>query len=65
MRQQAQALADVVSVFRTGASAGAAPAVMAKPKAVLATAAVRTAKPGSQMHKPAAAKAVEADWEEF
>jgi methyl-accepting chemotaxis protein len=65
MRQQAQALADVVGVFRTGASAAVAPAVMAKPKAVLATAAVRTAKPGSQMHKPAAAKAVEADWEEF
>jgi hypothetical protein len=36
-----------------------------KPKAVPAAAAVRSAKPTLQMNKPAAAKTVEADWEEF
>ncbi|GGY10222.1 HAMP domain-containing protein [Massilia dura] len=81
MQQQAKALADVVSVFRTGsgaehvqasarASARAPATAAAKPKMVAAPARPVKRQPAAQpapaARKPvAAARSVESDWEEF
>ncbi len=77
MQQQAKALADVVSVFRTGsgaehvhASARGPSTAATKPKMVAAPARPvtrqPTAQPGPAARKPlAAARSVESDWEEF
>ncbi|MBB3219408.1 methyl-accepting chemotaxis protein [Pseudoduganella umbonata] len=66
MQHQASALADVVSVFRTGAAP--APLMAVKAVAVPSKAPARApvaAKPALAIRKPVAAKPAESDWEEF
>jgi methyl-accepting chemotaxis protein len=67
MQQQASALAEVVSVFRTGAAEPAPVKAAAAPVArkAVAMAPKATARPAIAARKPAAPKAAEADWEEF